>query len=172
MSESRISRRSTEANAGWNTPGVVRWVLVWAGFALVAHVVYLLGVLPTVDRDIVFFLAGKNGQGQVRFVIEPDAAAVVATVALVVGAVGALAAFAMSRAGRRGAHAVAVLSLAAIAGSLALTAGGIVAALVDRPITEPGLPGGAPGLVAAVVFFSQLIPLFAGRKGKRARRAS
>ncbi|MET4584058.1 hypothetical protein ABIE21_003596 [Conyzicola nivalis] len=181
MSSSRISHRSASDISGWNTSGVVVWVLVWAALAVIVHLVYLFVVFPTIDRDIVFFLAGKNGVGGVSVVIDAYPAAVVSTIVLVVGVIGAVVAFAMNRALRPGAHTVAVrqarrkaahtvavLALALIAGSLALTAGGIVAAVIGEPITEPGLAGGLPGLVAGAVFISQLVPLLAGKKGRRA----
>jgi len=170
--------------SGWNTNGVVRWVLGWAALAVIVHLVYLSVVYPTIDRDIVFFLSGKNGQGAVSVVIDAHPAAVISTIALVAGAGGAAVAFALYRTlrtaehtvdvgqGRRkGAHTVAVLALALIAGSLALTAGGIVAAAIAEPITEPGIAGGLPALVAGAVFLSQLVPLLAGKKGRRARVA-
>lgn len=170
--------------SGWNTNGVVRWVLAWAALAVIVHLVYLSVVYPTIDRDIVFFLSGKNGQGPVSVVIDAHPAAVISTIALVAGAGGAAVAFALYRTlrtaehsvdvrqGRRtAAHTVAVLALALIAGSLALTAGGIVAAVIDEPIAEPGIAGGLPALVACAVFLSQLVPLLAGKKGRRARVA-
>jgi len=171
MSRSRVEQGSASDIPGWNTGGVVRWVLGWAALAVIVHLVYLFAVYPTIDRAIVFFLAGKNGVGLVGFEIDAHPAAVISTIALVAGAGGAVVAFALYRARRRGAHTVAVLSLALVAGSLALTAGGIVAAVVEESITEPGLPGGVPGLVAAAVFISQLVPLVAGKKGRRARVA-
>jgi hypothetical protein len=183
MSSSRISHRSASDIGGWNTSGVIGWVLAWAALAVIVQLVYLFVVFPTIDRDIVFFLAGKNGVGGVSVVIDAYPAAVVSTIVLVVGVIGAVVAFALYRSlrpgahtlevrqGRRkGAHTVAVLSLALIAGSLALTAGGIVAAVIDKPITEPGLLGGLPGLVAGAVFLSQLVPLVSGKKGKRRAR--
>ena len=184
MSTSRINHRAASDIGGWNTNGVVGWVLGWAALAVIVHLVYLFVVYPTIDREIVFFLAGKNGVGLVGIEIDAQPAAVISTIALVVGAAGAAVAFALYRAlrngshtvavrqaRRKGAHTLAVLSLALIAGSLALTAGGIVAAVIDEPITEPGLAGGMPGLVAAAVFLSQLVPLMVGKKGRRARAA-
>ena len=150
----------------------MKWVLGWAVIAIIVHVVYLLVVYPTIDREIVFFLAGKNGVNLLEIAIDVHQAAVVATLALVVGATGAGVAFGLNRKARSGAHTVAVLSLALIAGSLALTAGGIVAAVIDEPITEPGLAGGVPAIVGAAVFLSQLVPLLAGKKGRRARFAA
>jgi len=171
MRFSRVEQQSASDIPGWNTRGVVRWVLGWAVLAAVVHPFYLLVVYPTIDREIVFFLAGKNGVGLVGFESDAHPAAVVSTIALVVGAAGAGIALALYRARRKGAHTVSVLSLALIAGSLALTAGGVVAAVVDEPITEPGLAGGLPGIVAAAVFLSQLVPLMAGKRGRRARAA-
>lgn len=172
MSSSRVEQQSASDIPGWNTSGVVRWVLGWAVLAVVVLLVYLFVVYPTIDREIVFFLAGKNGVGMVGFEIDAHPAAVISTIALVVGAAGAGIALALYRARRKGAHTVAVLSLALISGSLALTAGGVVAALVDETITEPGLAGGAPGLVAAAVFLSQLVPLLGRKKARRARVAT
>ena len=184
MSSNRIKHRSASDIAGWNTNGVVWWVLGWAALAVIVHLVYLFVVYPTIDREIVFFLSGKNGSGPVSVVIDAHPAAVISTIALAVGVIGAVVAFGLYRAlrtgthalevrqGRRkGAHTVAVLSLALIAGSLALTAGGIVAAIIDEPITDPGLLGGLPALVAGAVFLSQLVPLLSGKKGRRARAA-
>jgi hypothetical protein len=186
MSSSRIDRRSASDIAGWNTGGVVGWVLGWAAIAVIVHLVYLFVVYPTIDRDIVFFLAGKNGAGgAARVAIDAHPAAVISTIALVAGAGGAAVAFQLYRALRRGehtvevrqgrrkgAHTVAVLALALIAGSLALTAGGIVAAVINEPITDRGIAAGLPGLVAGAVFVSQLVPLLAGKKGRRARVAA
>jgi len=171
MSTTRVKQQSASDIPGWNTRGVVRWVLGWAVLAVVVHLFYLLVVCPTIDREIVFFLAGKNGVGLIGFEIDAHPAAVVSTIALVGAAAGAGIALALYRAHRKGAHTVAVLSLALIAGSLGLTAGGVVAAVVGQPITEPGLAGGLPGIVAAAVFLSQLVPLMAGKRGRRARAA-
>ena len=184
MSSSRISHRFPSDINGWNTNGVVWWVLGWAALAVIVHLAYLFVVYPMIDREIVFFLSGKIGSGLVGVVIDAHPAAVISTVALVVGVVGAVVASAMYRALRRGehtldvrqgrrkaAHTIAVLALALIAGSLALTAGGIVAAVIAEPITEPGIAGGLPALVAGAVFLSQLVPLLAGKKGRRARVA-
>jgi hypothetical protein len=169
MSSSRIRHLSTTGD-GRTAARIVWWVGGWSALAVVVHLVYLPFVFPMIDHDLVLYLTGKNASGGV-FTIDAHAAAVVATIALAIGAAGAGIAVAIHHARPLNAHQVAVLALALVAGSLALDAAGLIAAVVDGPIAEPGLASGTPQFVAAVVFVSQLVPLFVGKRGRRVQAA-
>jgi hypothetical protein len=171
MSSSRIRHLSTPGDVR-TAARIVWWVGGWAAVAVIVHLVYLFVVFPTIHRALVFFAAGKNGAGGATAVVfDADLGAVISTIAAVLGVVGAGIAVALYRARPTNAHQVAVLALALIAVSFALDAAGLVAVVVDETITESGLAGGTPGIVWAVVFLSQLVPLLVGTRGRRARAA-
>jgi hypothetical protein len=168
VSSSWITLRSRPEEARREAGRIVWWVGGWAALALFVHLVYLFVVLPMIDRALVFFVAGKNGAGGATAIeLDSNPTAVISTIAAVLGVGGAVIAVALYRARPTNAHQVAVVALALIAGSLALDAAGLMAVVVEEPITEPGLPGGTPAIVWGVVFLSQLVPLFVGEKGRR-----